>query len=99
MLQRRSAHRLEASRLEVGEVDDAGLELQFVVSDSLMRYPVRFNGAPPDMFQENGGVVIEGSFQEDVFVGDNLLVKHSNEYRPPEDGSPVNVEELKESLR
>lgn len=90
-----------AGLVEPGSVlfDDAGLELQFVVSDSLMRYPVRFNGAPPDMFQENGGVVIEGSFQEDVFVGDNLLVKHSNEYRPPEDGSPVNVEELKESLR
>jgi cytochrome c-type biogenesis protein CcmE len=76
-----------AGLVEPGTVvfDDAGLELQF--------------GAPPDMFQENGGVVIEGSFHDDVFVGDNLLVKHSSDYHPPEDGSPIDVEELKESLR
>ena len=80
-------------------IDDAGLAQQFVVTDAIMRYPVRFNGAPPDMFQENGGVVIEGSFHDDVFVGDNLLVKHSSDYHPPEDGSPIDVEELKESLR
>lgn len=90
-----------AGFVEPGSVmyDDSGLELQFVVSDALMRYPVSFNGAPPDMFQENGGVVIEGRFHDEVFVGDNLLVKHSNEYHPPEDGSPIDVEELKESLR
>lgn len=90
-----------AGFVEPGSVvfDDSGLELQFVVSDSLMRYPVRFNGAPPDMFQENGGVVIEGKFHDDVFVGDNLLVKHSSDYHPPPEGTPVDVEALKESLR
>lgn len=90
-----------AGFVEPGSVvyDDADLELQFVVSDGLMSYPVRFNGAPPDMFQENGGVVIEGSFHDADFVGDNLLVKHSNDYHPPEDGEPVDVEALKESLR
>lgn len=79
--------------------DDAGLELNFTVSDSIKSYGVRFDGAPPDMFQENGGVVIEGRFHEDVFVGDNLLVKHSNDYHPPEAGAPIDVEALKESLR
>ncbi len=90
-----------AGLVEPGSVmfDDSGLELSFVVTDSIMKYPVRFNGAPPDMFQENGGVVIEGRFHDDVFVGDNLLVKHSENYHPPDEGEPFDVEALKESLR
>lgn len=80
-------------------VDDSGLELSFVVTDDIKSYPVTYDGAPPDMFQENGGVVIEGRFHDDVFVGDNLLVKHSENYHPPEDGEPIDVEALKESLR
>ena len=90
-----------AGLVEPGSVmfDDSGLELNFVVTDSIMKYPVRFNGAPPDMFQENGGVVIEGRFHDDVFVGDNLLVKHSENYHPPDEGEPFDVEALKESLR
>lgn len=87
--------------VEPGSVvfDDAGLELNFNVTDSIRSYGVRYDGAPPDLFQENGGVVIEGRFSDEVFVGDNLLVKHSNDYRPPAEGEPVDVEALKESLR
>lgn len=87
--------------VEPGSVvfDDAGLELTFNVTDSHETYPVRYGGAPPDLFQENGGVVIEGRFSDGVFVGDNLLVKHSENYHPPADGETVDVEALKESLR
>lgn len=90
-----------AGLVEPGSVqfDDSGLELNFVVTDSIMKYPVRFNGAPPDMFMENGGVVIEGQFHDSVFIGDNLLVKHSENYHPPPEGEPFDVEALKESLR
>ncbi len=42
---------------------------------------------PPQMFQEDIGVVVEGSLQENgVFLAERLMVKHGNEYRPPEDG-------------
>ncbi|HSR41362.1 MAG TPA: cytochrome c maturation protein CcmE, partial [Longimicrobiales bacterium] len=45
-------------------------------------------GAPPAMFQEGMGVVVEGSYGADgVFQSDNVMVKHSNEYAPPEDGT------------
>lgn len=89
-----------AGLVEPGSVsfDDAQLQLTFNVTDSIKTYPVTYKGAPPDLFQENGGVVIEGQFHEGVFVGDNLLVKHSNDYHPPDDGQ-VDVEALKESLR
>lgn len=103
----RDADSFDGRRIRLGgfvepgsvQFDDSGLELNFVVSDGIMRFPVRFNGAPPDMFQENGGVVIEGGFHDSVFVGDNLLVKHSNDYHPPAEGEPIDVEALKESLR
>jgi cytochrome c-type biogenesis protein CcmE len=79
--------------------DDARLHLTFLVTDGLAEYPVTYDGAPPDLFQENGGVVIEGRFHDDVFVGENLLVKHSENYHPPDDGEPIDVDALKESLR
>jgi len=90
-----------AGLVEPGSVafDDSQLQLTFAVTDSIETYPVTFDGAPPDLFQENGGVVIEGRFHDGVFVGDNLLVKHSENYHPPEDGSPIDIEELKESLQ
>jgi cytochrome c-type biogenesis protein CcmE len=81
------------------QFDDAKLHLTFQITDGLKDYPVQYDGAPPDLFQENGGVVIEGRFHDNVFVGDNLLVKHSSDYHPPVAGEPIDVEALKESLR
>lgn len=87
--------------VEPGSVafDDADLHLTFLVTDGLATYPVEYDGAPPDLFQENGGVVIEGRFQDDVFHGDNLLVKHSENYHPPAEGEPIDVDALKDSLQ
>lgn len=78
--------------------DEDSLQLTFLVTDSVQSYPVSHTGAPPELFKENGGVVIEGTFADDVFVSDTLLVKHSEVYRPPEDGEPIDLEELKETL-
>ena len=79
--------------------DDVELRLAFDVTDSLETYPVRHTGAPPELFQENTGVVIEGHFEDGVFVSDNLLVKHSEVYEAPEDGEPVDIEALKDTLQ
>jgi len=78
--------------------DDERLELAFFVTDSLQTYPVRHTGTPPELFRENTGVVVEGRFEEGVFVSDNLLVKHSEVYQA-EDGHPIDIEELKDSLQ
>lgn len=79
--------------------DESQLHLTFQITDGIAGYQVQYDGAPPDLFQENGGVVIEGKFHDDVFVGDNLLVKHSEDYQAPPDGEAIDVEALKESLR
>jgi cytochrome c-type biogenesis protein CcmE len=87
--------------VEEGSVafDDERLQLTFHVTDSLQTYPVRHGGTPPQLFQENTGVVVEGRFDDGVFVSDNLLVKHSEVYEAPAAGEPVDVEALKETLQ
>jgi cytochrome c-type biogenesis protein CcmE len=78
--------------------DDSELQLTFLVTDGIQSYPVRHVGAPPELFKENAGVVIEGRFQGGVFMSDNLLIKHSEVYEAPADGH-IDVEALRESLQ
>ncbi len=87
--------------VEPGSVDfnDQDLQLTFMVTDSIKDYQVDYRGAPPDLFKENQGVVVEGRFQDGVFQGDRLLVKHSENYRPPAPGQPIDVDALKKSLQ
>lgn len=51
-------------------------------------------GAPPQMFREGIGCVVEGRFDGKIFHSDRLMVKHSNEYVPPSHG-----EEAKEKYK
>jgi cytochrome c-type biogenesis protein CcmE len=64
------------------------LELRFVVMDSGgQSVNVHSTGAPPQMFRDGMGVVVEGRYHRSgVFESTNLMVKHSNEYRKPEHG-------------
>lgn len=63
-----------------------GVTVAFVVTDQAgARVPVRYSGILPDLFVENSGVVAEGSLAGDgVFVADNLLAKHDENYVPRE---------------
>lgn len=67
--------------------DDKTLDLRFAVTDGTGEVPVHSSGAPPQMFRDGMGVVVEGRFsREGVFNSTNLMVKHSNEYRVPKAG-------------
>lgn len=66
----------------------AALDLRFEMTDGKERVPVHARKAPPQMFREGMGVVVEGSLtRSGVFESSNLMVKHSNEYQPPEHGA------------
>jgi cytochrome c-type biogenesis protein CcmE len=66
------------------------LPLEFYVEDAGHKVKVRSTGAPPQMFREGIGVVVEGQLGADgVFETDRVMVKHSNEYRVPEEGVDV----------
>ena len=72
--------------------DAKALELRFLVGiqpDSKAdeySVPVFAKSSPPQMFREGIGVVVEGIFDGKTFNADRVLVKHSNEYRAPQDG-------------
>ncbi len=67
--------------------DDKTLSLQFRVTDGAGEIAVRSKGAPPQMFKDGIGVVVEGRYGRDgVFQSTSLMVKHSNEYKAPSKG-------------
>lgn len=47
---------------------------------------VAYRGALAQLFRAGVGVVVEGGWQGGEFVSDTMLVKHDEEYRPPEPG-------------
>ncbi len=77
--------------------NDKALELNFNVTDGVQTYPVRYSGAPPELFKADTGVVVVGSFDHETFVSNEVLIKHSAEYKPAE-GKQVSVQELKKAL-
>src|SRR5215212_2872884 len=61
--------------------------VEFDVKDAGQMVHVKSNGAPPQMFRENIGVVVEGTMVGGgYFKSDRLMVSHSNEYRAPAKG-------------
>jgi cytochrome c-type biogenesis protein CcmE len=54
------------------------------VTDLAERVPVTYRGILPDLFREGQGVVVEGRMQAGVFVADQVLAKHDENYMPPE---------------
>ncbi|QAY79128.1 cytochrome c maturation protein CcmE [Sphingosinicella sp. BN140058] len=63
-----------------------GVTIAFVVGDdSPHTIAVRYRGIVPDLFREESGVVAEGRFQPDgLFVADEILAKHDENYMPPQ---------------
>lgn len=61
--------------------------VQFRLTDGKKEVPVSSAATPPQMFQEEMGVVVEGELASDGrFRADRLMVKHSNAYHPPKEG-------------
>jgi cytochrome c-type biogenesis protein CcmE len=77
-----------------------GVTIDFLVRDETPhQIRVRFTGIVPDLFKENSGVVAEGRFQTGgLFVADNILAKHDENYKPPQ-LDPKKGEHKSESLK
>ncbi len=67
-----------------GSVQRDGLNVHFVVTDTVQTTPVRYQGILPDLFKEGKGVVAQGQLQNGVFVAREVLAKHDENYMPPE---------------
>lgn len=61
------------------------LELRFVLTDGKASIPVQYRGAPPDLFTEGQGAIVEGRISSGgIFEARSIIVKHSEEYKPPQ---------------
>ena len=60
--------------------------LRFVIQEGAVEIPVESTGAPPQMFGDGMGVVVEGTYGADgLFRSSAVMMKHSNEYAPPDE--------------
>ena len=61
------------------------LTVRFTVTDGAERVDVAYTGILPDLFQEGQGVIAQGKLGSDgVFLADEVLAKHDENYMPPE---------------
>lgn len=60
-------------------------KVEFLLTDYEQEIGVLYEGVLPDLFGENQGVVVEGSFDANRrFIADRVLAKHDENYMPPE---------------
>jgi cytochrome c-type biogenesis protein CcmE len=72
--------------VEEGSVQklEGGKTTHFTITDLAEVVPVVYSGLLPDLFREGQGVVAEGILRNGVFVADEVLAKHDENYMPPE---------------
>ena len=62
-----------------------GVTVSFIVTDTVQRVRVNYRGMLPDLFKEGKGVVAQGKLGTDnVFVAEQVLAKHDENYMPPD---------------
>lgn len=67
-----------------------GMTIRFIVTDTARGVPVVYRGLLPDLLREGKGVVARGRLGEDgVFVANEVLAKHDENYMPPEAADAV----------
>ena len=65
--------------------DKNTLKISFVITDFEKDLLIEYRGILPDLFSEDAGVVLKGSLNEKgVFVANEVLAKHDENYMPPE---------------
>lgn len=64
---------------------DDDLNVNFKLSDMAEQVTVQYKGILPDLFSEGQGIVALGALNNDgVFVANEVLAKHDENYMPPE---------------
>ena len=67
------------------KIEADGVTIHFIVEDKDAEQKVRYKGVTPNLFIEGSGVVADGRLSDDgIFIADNLLAKHDENYVPRE---------------
>jgi cytochrome c-type biogenesis protein CcmE len=76
--------------VEADSVKRDGLRTEFRVTDTAHTVRVVYTGLLPDLFREGQGVVAHGKLESGgLFVADEILAKHDENYMPPEVASAL----------
>jgi cytochrome c-type biogenesis protein CcmE len=68
-----------------GSVIKHGLsKTEFSITDNQTSLKIHFEGALPNLFRDNQGIVAKGKLVDEVFEADELLAKHDENYMPKE---------------
>lgn len=73
-----------AGAVAPGSVTETGRSVEFTMTDGTTAVRVAHSGVPPQLFQAGIDVVIEGSWDDEFFRSDTMLIKHDENYYPPE---------------
>lgn len=76
-----------AGIVEPGSLVTVEVGMEFAVGDGSATVPVRLTSAPPPLFREDVPVLLEGTWQREVFVADEALIRHESEYEAPATGN------------
>jgi len=67
------------------ERESDGITTQFDLTDTAGSITVSYTGLLPDLFREGQGIVAQGKINpQGVFVAQEVLAKHDENYMPPE---------------
>ena len=65
--------------------EPGSLEVRFTLTDFQNTIGVSYTGILPDLFREGQGIIARGKMRDDgVFVAEEVLAKHDENYMPPE---------------
>ena len=65
--------------------ESGSIDVQFDLTDNKDTVTVLYSGILPDLFREGQGIVSRGKLRADgIFVADEVLAKHDENYMPPE---------------
>lgn len=73
-----------AGEVVEGSVRETAAGVEFEVTDGTSVASVVHRGDPPQLFADGVPVVCEGRWEGAHFASDRILIRHGNEYSPPE---------------
>lgn len=76
-----------AGQVVSGTLVENGEDLTFEVTDGSATIPVVLLNTPPPLFNEEVPVLLEGSWSGDLFVADDALIRHDENYEVPDEGN------------
>lgn len=79
------------------ERPDNGMMVRFVLTDYNRQVTVEYTGILPDLFREGQGIVANGRLNEKgVFIAEEVLAKHDENYMPPEVADSLQTQEVQQ---